>query len=88
MLYQDPPENERSDGQPAESLPGKMPASRRMICSVCETSFDPADSAHLPFCSARCRQVDLGRWLNESYGLPYESDDRAAADENDFAEED
>jgi uncharacterized protein len=25
---------------------------------------------HRPFCSARCRQVDLGRWLSESYRVP------------------
>jgi endogenous inhibitor of DNA gyrase (YacG/DUF329 family) len=23
-----------------------------------------------PFCSARCRQIDLGRWLGEQYGIP------------------
>ena len=23
-----------------------------------------------PFCSARCADVDLGRWLTESYKLP------------------
>jgi uncharacterized protein len=26
----------------------------------------------MPFCSERCRRVDLGRWLNEDYGLPFE----------------
>ena len=29
-------------------------------------------SAALPFCSERCRLIDLGRWLNEQYGLPAE----------------
>lgn len=29
----------------------------------------------MPFCSLRCRQIDLGRWLDERYGLPYESED-------------
>lgn len=29
----------------------------------------------MPFCSLRCRQIDLGRWLDEKYGLPYESED-------------
>ena len=29
----------------------------------------------MPFCSDRCRQVDLGRWLNEDYGLPVEDND-------------
>jgi len=28
----------------------------------------------LPFCSARCRQVDLGRWLAGDYAIPAEED--------------
>ena len=23
-----------------------------------------------PFCSARCRKIDLGRWLGEKYAIP------------------
>ena len=23
--------------------------------------------SHLPFCSARCKQIDLGKWLSEDY---------------------
>ncbi|HEX4415746.1 MAG TPA: DNA gyrase inhibitor YacG [Lacipirellulaceae bacterium] len=41
-----------------------------MRCPVCEREFDPATSAALPFCSERCRTIDLGRWLGETYGLP------------------
>jgi endogenous inhibitor of DNA gyrase (YacG/DUF329 family) len=26
-----------------------------------------------PLCSARCKAVDLGRWLTESYRIPAES---------------
>ena len=29
----------------------------------------------MPFCSERCRQIDLGRWLDEGYGLPWERPD-------------
>jgi uncharacterized protein len=25
-----------------------------------------------PFCSKRCQQLDLGKWLNESYAIPGE----------------
>ena len=28
----------------------------------------------MPFCSRRCQQIDLGMWLTESYGIPYEGD--------------
>lgn len=36
-------------------------------CPVCGK---PAVAAHRPFCSARCRQVDLGRWLSGGYAIP------------------
>ena len=28
-----------------------------------------------PFCSERCRMVDLGRWLGEQYSVPHEPTD-------------
>lgn len=39
-------------------------------CPICGKLFDPAQSQALPFCSDRCRQIDLGRWLKESYSVP------------------
>jgi endogenous inhibitor of DNA gyrase (YacG/DUF329 family) len=29
-----------------------------------------------PFCSPRCRKIDLGRWLGEKYGIPAEKHGR------------
>ncbi|MEC7181689.1 MAG: DNA gyrase inhibitor YacG, partial [Bdellovibrionota bacterium] len=28
------------------------------------------DSDFRPFCSERCKQIDLGHWLEESYNIP------------------
>jgi uncharacterized protein len=39
-------------------------------CSVCGKSFEPEQSRAMPFCSDRCRQIDLGRWLSEGYSVP------------------
>ena len=36
----------------------------------CPECGRPTDPAHRPFCSARCRQVDLGRWLRGGYAIP------------------
>jgi endogenous inhibitor of DNA gyrase (YacG/DUF329 family) len=36
-------------------------------CPVCGK---PATVVHKPFCSPRCRQVDLGRWLAGGYVVP------------------
>jgi len=43
--------------------PTNLPARRRR-CSICGK---PVTLRHQPFCSARCADIDLGRWLNESY---------------------
>jgi len=36
-------------------------------CSICEKE---AVAAFKPFCSARCKDVDLGRWLDGKYAIP------------------
>jgi endogenous inhibitor of DNA gyrase (YacG/DUF329 family) len=41
-------------------------------CSVCGNLFDPNHSTAMPFCSSRCKSIDLGRWLDERYSLPIE----------------
>ena len=43
-------------------------------CSYCGTKFSREESDSMPFCSNRCKQIDLGMWLNESYRLPYEGE--------------
>ena len=54
-----------------------------ITCPTCHKQFDAAESRALPFCSDRCRQIDLGRWLNESQRLPVfpsPEDDEVPAD--------
>jgi len=43
-----------------------------MTCPICSKATDPK---YRPFCSRRCADVDLGRWLNESYVIPAPDDD-------------
>lgn len=40
---------------------------RRAKCPICGS---PRADAYRPFCSRRCADVDLGRWLTESYAMP------------------
>lgn len=42
-------------------------------CPICRK---PADAAYLPFCSKRCADVDLGRWLTGGYVIPGEGEDQ------------
>jgi endogenous inhibitor of DNA gyrase (YacG/DUF329 family) len=44
-----------------------------MRCPTCDKQFERAASTALPFCSDRCRQIDLGRWLNEEQRVPAKS---------------
>lgn len=37
-----------------------------MTCPICQKE---ADAKYRPFCSKRCADVDLGRWLNGSYAV-------------------
>ena len=39
-------------------------------CPICNDPVDPAKAPAVPFCSDRCRMVDMGRWLGEAYGVP------------------
>ena len=55
----------------------------RLRCSICGELFDPDESRAMPFCSHRCKQVDMGRWLDEEYGLPYEADEKSKGLESD-----
>ncbi len=47
-------------------------------CPICRRPFDPQRSPAMPFCSQRCRLIDLGRWLDERYGVPIERDKDSA----------
>ncbi len=47
-----------------------------MSCPICKKPVKPrSENPAFPFCSSRCRQVDLGRWLNEEYRVPAEDAD-------------
>ena len=41
-----------------------------MSCPICAAEPDPK---WRPFCSRRCADVDLGRWLDGKYAVPAES---------------
>lgn len=48
-----------------------------MTCPICRK---PTDAKYRPFCSRRCADVDLGRWLSGSYVIPgHPEEDETAA---------
>jgi endogenous inhibitor of DNA gyrase (YacG/DUF329 family) len=44
-------------------------------CPICDK---PADARYAPFCSKRCADIDLSRWLKGGYAIP----GRPAGDED------
>lgn len=55
------------------STPLEFPV--RTIARKCPICSRPSEAAFKPFCSKRCSDVDLGRWLNGSYTVPDGEDD-------------
>lgn len=40
-------------------------------CPTCKTPVEWSESnPHRPFCSDRCRLIDLGAWASEDYRIP------------------
>lgn len=43
-----------------------------ITCSTCGRRFFLDETSAPPFCSERCKLIDLGRWLDEDIGVPHE----------------
>ncbi len=53
---------------------------RKARCAECSELLPPRqENKNFPFCSTRCKQIDLGRWLNEEYTLPMDRDNTERA---------
>jgi uncharacterized protein len=62
---------------PEDAGPGKGTLKGSKPCPICGK---PAIEASRPFCSERCRDVDLNRWLSNSYAIPAAKDNDEDAD--------
>lgn len=61
----------------------KTPAARCPLCGK------PVDTAFKPFCSKRCADIDLNRWLSGVYAVPVkqeEDEDGESPADNDAEE--
>lgn len=43
-----------------------------MKCPTCGHPAEWKDNLFRPFCSERCKLIDLGAWVNEEYTVPGE----------------
>ena len=53
---------------------GGKESGRKAAARKCPICGKPATEASRPFCSERCRDVDLNRWLSGSYAIPGRSE--------------
>lgn len=48
-----------------------MATARKVRCPQCgKDSLWAPENPWRPFCSERCKQIDLGAWASESYRIP------------------
>lgn len=45
-----------------------------MSCPICDKD---AEKKYRPFCSKRCADIDLGKWMTGAYAVPSQSEDDA-----------
>ena len=50
-----------------------------MSCPICKS---PTDPGFKPFCSKRCSDVDLNRWLSDGYAIPGRDGDAGTVEED------
>jgi uncharacterized protein len=58
-----------------------------MRCPICKKAV-PSDGEFIPFCSDRCRIIDLGNWASEKYVISSPVDPQTFEDIPDQQEDD
>jgi endogenous inhibitor of DNA gyrase (YacG/DUF329 family) len=48
-----------------------------VTCPQCRRKAGWQNNPHRPFCSERCRLIDLGCWVEEAYRMPGEAAESA-----------
>jgi endogenous inhibitor of DNA gyrase (YacG/DUF329 family) len=56
-------------------------------CPICRTEVLWEENPHRPFCSERCRLIDLGAWVEGRYRIPGEKINAESKEENSEDEE-
>lgn len=54
-------------------VPGKKCAAmsrKKTPCPICRKEVVRSEGSLWPFCSERCKLIDLGRWADEQYRIP------------------
>ena len=60
-----------------------MSAIQTVKCPHCRKEAPLAGNPNRPFCSERCKMIDLGTWATEGYRIPGEKAPQDDEDESD-----
>ena len=66
---------QRAAPDPANDNKDRAPEGTTAKAAPCAICGKPQSQANKPFCSPRCADIDLGRWLKGSYAIPAVEDD-------------
>lgn len=58
----------------------------RLKCPICRKEV-PFGAPEMPFCSERCRLIDLGKWAEEEYRIPASPAPEAAQEKREAPDE-
>lgn len=61
--------------------PRRARSPAQLTCPTCGRRCSIDQSPTPPFCSERCQQIDLGRWLDEDIGLPIDPGEEVPEDD-------
>ncbi len=56
-----------------------LPQKPNVKCPICKKIVIWETTPHRPFCSKRCKLIDLGKWADGSYSL---TNEKPSCDEN------
>ena len=58
----------------------------KLKCPICKQPVDSETTAEFPFCSAHCRERDLGNWATEKYRVAAPNMDESELEETESNE--
>lgn len=60
-------------------------SAKKHRCPTCRHAAARDAHPQFPFCSERCRLIDLGRWLGEEYRIPEQPDTSPPSSDDDYS---
>ena len=71
------------ESKQAEACPTR---DMKLKCPICKQPVDSETTEEFPFCSARCRERDLGNWAMEKYKVAVPMMDESEPEETEANE--